>query len=543
MSAVEQGREHQGDREVEYDADVVVVGSGAGGAVVACELAEAGQSVLVLDEGPYVPASSYGKMRPTESMRHLWRDGGFTVAIGLGDTPVINVHMGSAIGGSSLLTGGVCFRTPDSVLDEWSNVLGLHELAPERMDAAFRSAERAVHVEEVPVAMRSRSTTLFGEGLRRAYGVELKSLRRNTKGCNGCGRCNFGCPHGAKMSVDITYLARALAAGARIVSDACVERVVVKGDRAIGVSGRLKNGRHGKPKTPFVVRARRVVVAAGAYSSPLLLKRSGVGGLSGQVGKNLTLHPGFRFMARFDELVQGWKGALQSAYTDMFEHEGINNIGLFIPPGALAGTMPGIGPAHVERAKGIPHLAIFGGMIHDDAGGRVYDVFGRPFMTYRMSAKNRAVIPGLFRRMAKIYFAAGAREVILPVLGLPAVTPDTIDTIDLEHVPGNMLECASQHPLGTCRMGTSPHHSVVDPNGQTHEVKDLYVADGSILPTSLGVNPQLSIMAMATRIAWKLRERTSQHTSTQSRRVDAAFPEARPVEVRQPRPAAFRGSE
>ncbi|MBS2016405.1 MAG: GMC family oxidoreductase [Deltaproteobacteria bacterium] len=505
-AAIEQGRAHEGDEPLELDADVVVVGSGAGGAVVACELAEAGQRVIVVDEGPWIPHERYGRMRPSESMRHLWRDGGFTVAMGLGDTPVVNVHMGSAIGGSSLLTGGVCFRTPEKVLHEWSQTLGLEDLTPERMDAPFASVERAVHVEEVPITLRSRSTTLFGEGLRRAYGVELKPLRRNTKGCNGCGRCNFGCPHGAKLSVDITYIPRALAAGARILSDACVDRVLVKGDRAIGVTGRLKNGKHGKPRTPFTVRARRVVVAAGAYASPLLLRRSGVGGLSGQVGKNLTLHPGFRFMARFDELVQGWKGALQSAYTDTFDDDGIANIGLFIPPGALAGTMPGIGPEHVERARGIPHLAVFGGMIHDDAGGEVHQIFGRPFMTYRMSRRNRAVIPDLMRKMANIFFAAGAREVVLPVLGQPAVTPDTLRTLDLERVPGKMIECASQHPLGTCRMGTSPHHAVVDPNGQTYELRDLYVADGSILPTSLGVNPQLSIMAMATRIAWKLRE-------------------------------------
>jgi choline dehydrogenase-like flavoprotein len=509
MSAatVVQGREHEGDDQVEYDCDVVVVGSGAGGAPVACELAEAGQRVLVLDEGPYIPPSAYAKMRPTESMRHLWRDGGLTMAFGLGDTPVINVHMGSAVGGSSLLTGGVCFRTPDKVLHEWSDVMGLRELTPEGMDAAFASVERSVHVEEVPIRLRSKSTTLFGEGLKRAFGVELAPLRRNTRNCNGCGRCNFGCPHGNKLSVDVTYLPRALAAGATIVSDARVDRIRTKGDRAIGVSGHLKNGPRGKVRTPFVVHAKRVVVAGGAYASPLLLKRSGIGALSGQVGKNLTLHPGFRFMARFDQLVQGWKGALQSAYTDTFEDEGITNIGLFIPPGALAGTMPGIGPEHVARAKGIPHLAVFGGMIHDDAGGRVHDVFGKPVMTYRMSRKNRAVVPGLFRKMAKIFFAAGAREVILPVLGLPAVTPDTIDAIDLEHVPGKMLECASQHPLGTLRMGTSSHHAVVDPDGQTYELRDLYVADGSILPTSLGVNPQLSIMAMATRIAWKLRER------------------------------------
>ena len=511
MSAgtIERGRDHVHARgkELVLDADVVIVGSGAGGAVVAATLAEAGQRVVVVEEGAHIPPETYAKMRPTESMRHLWKDGGLTMAVGLGDTPVVNVMMGSVVGGSSLLTGGVCFRTPDKVLHEWSSVMGLSELTPRGMDPCFASVEAAVHVEEVPVSMRSRSTTLFGEGLRRAHGVELLPLRRNTKGCNGCGRCNFGCPHGAKMSVDITYLPRALAAGANVLSDALVDRILIKGDRAVGVSGRLKNGAHGKPLMPFVVRARRVVVAAGAYASPLLLMRNGVGRLSGQCGRNLTLHPGFRFMGRFDEPVLGWKGALQSAYTDAFEHEGITCVGLFIPPGALAGTMPGVGPEHVSRAATIPNLAVFGGMIHDDPGGRVLDVLGRPLMTYRMSRKDRAVIPGLLRKMARIFFAAGAREVILPVLGLGPVTPDALDALDLEHVPGRMLECSSQHPLGTCRMGTSAHHAVVDPDGQSFEVRDLYVADGSVLPTSLGVNPQLSIMAMATRIAWKLRER------------------------------------
>jgi choline dehydrogenase-like flavoprotein len=508
-ATIERGRDHDHGREpsLTIDTDVVVVGAGAAGAVVAAELSEAGQRVFVVEEGPFVPPERYGRMRPTESMRHLWRDGGLTVAMGLGDTPVINVMMGSCVGGSSILTGGVCFRTPDKVLREWSDVMGLTDLTPERMDPCFASVERAVHVEEVPLAMRSRSTTLFGEGLARAHGVALKPLRRNTKDCNGCGRCNFGCPHGAKMSVDVTYLPRAIAKGTRVLSDAVVDRVVMKGDRAIGVAGRLKNGERGRPKTPFVVRARRVVVAAGAYASPLLLMRSGIGRVSGQLGRNLTLHPGFRFMARFDEPVLGWKGALQSAWSDAFEDEGITCVGLFIPPGALAGTMPGIGPAHVARAASIPNLAVFGGMLHDDPGGRVHEVLGRPFMTYRMSRKDRSVVPGLLRKMAGIFFAAGAREVILPVLGLGPVTPDAMRTLDLEHVPGKMLECGSQHPLGTCRMGASEQHSVVDPDGRTWDVRELYVADGSVLPTSLGVNPQLSIMAMATRIAWKLRER------------------------------------
>ncbi len=492
--------------DLSLDADVVVIGSGAGGAVVAAVLAEAGQRVVILEEGPHIPPERYGKMRPTEHMRHMWRDGGLTFAVGLGDTPMINVMMGKCVGGSSALTGGVCFRIPGHILHEWSGDLGLTDLTEEKMQPCFEAVERDVHVEEVPRDMRSRSTTLFVEGAER-LGYATKPVRRNTKGCNGCGRCNFGCPEGAKLSVDITYLPRALAAGASLYADCSVEQIEQDGGRAVGVRGRLLGGPRRKPRGRFHVRARRVVVAAGAYASPLLLMRNGIGLRSGQVGKNLTVHPAFRVMARFDEPVRGWQGALQSAYTDAFEAERITMVGLFVPPGVLAATMPGVGQSLARRAATIPHLSIFGGMIHDDGGGEIRDrpLVG-PLMTYRMSPRDRATVPVLMRRMAEIYFAAGAKEVFLPILGLGGIDADRLRSLDLEHIKGSQLECGSQHPLGTCRMGVAPGDSVVDPFGQAWDLKDLYVADGSIIPTSLGVNPQLSIMTMAIRIAWHLRE-------------------------------------
>jgi choline dehydrogenase-like flavoprotein len=492
--------------DLELEADVVIVGSGAGGAVVACELAEAGQDVIVLEEGGHVPPERYGSMRPSETMRHMWRDAGLTFALGLGDTPMVNVMMGRCIGGSSVLTGGVCFRIPGSILREWSEDLGLVELTERGMEPCFEAVEKAIHVEQVPEHMRSQSTLRFLEGAQR-LGYPTKPLRRNTHGCNGCGRCNFGCPHGAKLSVDVSYLPRAMAAGARVYSDCRVETITRRNGRASGVVGRVLSGARGRKLGRLRVRARRVVVAAGAYGSPLLLARSGVGLGSGQVGKNLTLHPGFRVMARFDEKIEGWKGALQSAYSDAFEDERITLVGLFVPPGVLAATMPGVGSEHVQRARSVPHLGIFGGMIHDDGGGAIREVFGRPVMTYRMSSRDRAAVPKLMRHMAEIFFAGGAKEVFLPVLGLGGIDADRLRILDLEHVPGRQLECGSQHPLGTCRMGVSPRGSVVDPDGQAWDLPELFVADGSILPTSLGVNPQLSIMSMATRIAWKLRER------------------------------------
>lgn len=503
--AIHLGRQQRGD--VRLDADVVVVGSGAGGAVVAAELAEAGQRVVVLEEGPYVPAERYARMRPSESIRHLWRDGAMTAAVGLGDTPMINVTMGRCVGGSSVLTGGVCFRIPERVLESWSRDLGLTDLNARALEPCYQAVERAIHVEEVPVEMRSRSTELFALGARRR-GFELAPIRRNTEHCNGCGRCNFGCPHGAKLSVDVTYIPRALRAGAEVYSDCLVERIVIKGDRAVGVRGRWLTGPDGRKGGRVEVRARRVVVAAGAVHTPILLKQSGIGRESGQLGRNMTLHPGFRMLARFDDPVRGWQGALQSAYSDAFEHEGITLVALFVPPGVLAATMAGVGPEHARRTRNIPYLAMFGGIIHDQGGGSVHSVIGRePWITYRMTPRDRALIPRVIRHLGETFFAAGAKEVFPPVLGMPGLDADTFRKTDWERLPASRIECASQHPLGSCRMGISPGNSVVNPDGQCWDVQELYVVDGSIVPTSLGVNPQLTIMTLATRIAWKLRER------------------------------------
>ncbi|MEI8259107.1 MAG: GMC oxidoreductase, partial [Deltaproteobacteria bacterium] len=175
----------------------------------------------------------------------------------------------------------------------------------------------------------------------------------------------------------------------------------------------------------------------------------------------------------------------------------------------LAATMAGFGPSHARRTRDIPHLAMFGGMLHDEGGGEVViPPFGmEPVMTYRMEPVDRAAIPKLIRHMAETFFAAGAREVFPPMFGMRGVDADAFRALDLEHVPAEKLECSSQHPMGTCRMGITAGNSVVDATGAVWGVDELFVADGSIVPTSLGVNPQLTIMALATHVAWKLRER------------------------------------
>ncbi len=502
----ESARDHKGS--LILDADVVVVGSGASGAVVATELAQSGQRVVVLEEGARIPQSEYGAMRVSESLRHLWRDGGMTVALPVGDSPAINVTMGKVVGGSSVLTGGVCFRLPGRILHEWRTAHGLPEYTEASMEDATAAVEKHCHIDEVPSEMRSRSTTLFDEGAHK-LGYALKPLRRNTKGCQGCGRCNFGCPEGAKMSVDLSYLPRAVAAGATVYSHCLVNKVVSRGGRAVGVEGRILNGPAGAPGGKLVVHARRVVLACSAWYTPLILMRSGVGRGCRVLGKRMTLHPGFRMMARFDEDVRGWRGAMQSAFSDAFEEQGATLVSVFIPPSVIGATTPGIGPAHHRRAQQLPNIAMFGGMIHDEGGGTVRRGLGRePVVTYKMAKRDRPKVSAVLRALGDTYLAAGAKEIFPPLLGLSkGLSADEFRRLDLDRLPMSRFEVSSQHPLGTARMGKDRRDAVVDSEGRAFDMDGLYVVDGSILPTSLGVNPQLSIMSIATRLAWRMRER------------------------------------
>ena len=504
--AIVQGRHLP--RGFDEGCDVIVVGSGAGGAVVAAHLAEAGHRVLVLEEGPYYKPDEYGSFRPTETMRRMWREAGAFTALGLGDTPIIGLTVGRCVGGSSVLTGGVCFRIPSEVHDVWASELGMPELAEKELEAAYLDVERRVQVREVPAEERSRSTQKFVDGAAK-LGIPMHPLRRNTHQCEGNGRCNFGCPKQAKLSVDRTYLPSALERGARIVSDALVERILVEGGRAVGVEGRILGGKYGTPSHRFRIRARYVVVACGTLHTPLLLMASGI--RHAELGRGITLHPALRVSATFDERLNGWDGAMQSVYTHHFAHEGIALTGVYVPTNLLAAALPGIGAEHRRYVREIPHLGVFGAMVHDEGGGqvRLHPFGGRePVLTYRMAPRDLVRLRRSVTLLCEIAFAGGAREVYPPIFGLPPIrSMDDARRIEEMPLDARRIECIASHPLGSARMGNEPRRGVTSTSGQVYGVEGLYVADGSVLPTSIGVNSQVPIMTMATRIAWGLRER------------------------------------
>lgn len=493
----------------EEHCDVVVVGSGAGGAVTATILAEAGLDVVVLEEGAYYSPEEYAAFAPSEALRRLGREAGMIAAVGVGQTPIIALMAGRCVGGSSVMTGGVCFRIPSHVHEHWEHDLGLTELSESKLQAAYADVERRCGIGEVASHLHSRATRRLVEGAAR-LGIEFRPMRRNAPDCEGLGLCTFGCPARAKMSVDVAYLPSALGCGARVVSDALVEDVLVEHGRAAGVRGRLLSGPGGSPGPTFVVRAPTVVLACGTIHTPALLRRSNVAKRHPDLGRHITLHPATRIAAVFEDRVDGWNGAMQSVFSDQFHGEGITLVGVYSAVNVLAASLPGLGATLRRRVEELPHLALMGAMVHDEGGGSVRSGFGsrEPLLSYSMSARDLARLRRSLTILSEMAFAAGARRVYLPAFGCqPIHSVDEARRFETDPIDARKLETMAFHPLGSVRMSNDPRTGLVAQTGECFELPGLYVSDGSVLPTSIGVNSQQAVMTLATHTAWNIRER------------------------------------
>ncbi|HEV3069882.1 MAG TPA: GMC family oxidoreductase [Solirubrobacteraceae bacterium] len=472
-----------------YEADVCVIGAGAGGAVVAAELAEGGARVVVLEQGPWHDPDEF-TARPPQMLARLYREAGQTLTVG---TPPIVLPLGSGLGGTTLVNSGTCFRTPPHVLEHWRRDFGL-ELDSETLDRCFARVEEALSVSEVTPELAGRNAAVSLRGAER-LGWSHGYLRRNARGCVGSGVCAFGCPTSAKQHTGITYVPRAEKAGAQILTGATVHKLEVRGGRVRSVGARMADG------GPIEVQAPRVVVAAGTIHTPLLFAANGIGGESGQLGANLSMHPATAGFALMDEVVDMAKGVPQSFYVDEWAQEGIMFEGIAGPPSYAAASLPLQGERHARAMRSYRHLAQVGLMVSDSSRGRVRRMMGypptRPWITYDLDARDLGRFRSGIRRMRELFDSAGAREVYLP---LPEGTQP-------EQVRAKDLRLMAFHPLGTARADADPGRGVVDANLQVHGIEGLYVADGSVVPSSLGVNPQITIMALATRLAYHLLQR------------------------------------
>ena len=474
--------------------DVVVVGSGAGGACVAATVAEAGRSVLLLEEGSPYGRAEYGPSF-SQMTAEIMRGGGATVIMGRSPIPYLE---GKVLGGSTVLNGGMCWRTPTPVLEEWVKGSGLELLSPERLTPYFELVEEVIDARHQDLGSEGGNNHAFKRGAD-ALGWRIQYNKRNQRHCVGTNDCVTGCPTGAKRSAALTWVPRLLKAGGVVLTEAKVERVEVVSGKARGVRGRLRGGQ------TFHITADAVVVACGAVQTPLLLQRSRAS-KSPHLGQHFTVHPNAKVAALFDEPVHSMKGVHQAWQCVEFHEEGLLLAPGGVPLSVISQCFPVVGARLEEQMKLAPYIATGGILVDDSHAGFVKPgLFGWDRVRYDISDDDqRRFIRGV-QLMAELYFAAGARRVYTPFAHHPTLDhPAQIPRLTEWAPRVEDTEYFTAHLMGTCRMHAREAGGVVSPKGEVWDAKGLYVADASVMPGTIGVNPQVTIMALARLIGEQL---------------------------------------
>jgi choline dehydrogenase-like flavoprotein len=483
------------------ECDVVVIGSGAGGAVAAATLAEAGLDVIVLEAGAAYDRDTYPSDQ-LEAIASLYRDGGLTIAEG---RPPIPVPVARTVGGTTVINSGTCFRAPDPVLEGWRDRYGVawaNRLAPD-----FAEAEEFLRVTPLDPERMGRNGQLAMEGAA-ALGVSGGPIARNAGNCVQCSSCPYGCRIDAKRGMHVSYVPRAVAAGARLRTGVEARRLIVEDGRVAGVRCAVEGaGARNGGRRAFAVRARRAtIVAGGALGTPELLLRSGLGGA--QVGRNLHMHPACWVGARYEEEVRGWEGVMQSYYVDEWEPEGVLLEATFTPLPFGGAWLAGSGREHQESILGFDRIASIGVQLTDESSGRVGIARdGSIRASYRLTDEDtRKVVFGI-ARAAEVHFAAGASEVYPNIGRAPVLRPGGVAEFEATRFKPSELRLEAFHPMGTARIAPEGE-GVCDSRGAVRGVDGLYVADASLFPTAVGVNPMMTIIAFAKKVAAEVAEAT-----------------------------------
>lgn len=494
-------------------ADAVVIGTGAGGATAAARLAESGLDVIIVESGELVHGADFDE-REGAMFERLYADGGLRSTDDLG----VAMVQGATVGGSTTVNWMIMLRTPDWVLDEWTRLHGAEGMSPAEMRGVFARVEQELHARRVPDDAHSANNRIILDGAAR-LGWSAKSAVINARSCVRTGFCGYGCRSGAKQGTLETYLPRALKAGARLVTQALAERIEFV-ERGGPFPKKRVVIRHtpadGRPRD-VAIEAKVVVVAAGAVGTPVLLQQSGLGG--GAVGKYLRLHPTTGLLGRYDREIYAAGGMPLTSVCDEFHQMDANGYGVWIetPPmhPALAATAcPGIGAAHRERMldfcnTGTLIVLTRDGADRNQSNGEVrVRRDGSVSINYALGRRDRAHAVAGLEAAAQLHFAAGAKEVISGH-SRPVILKDSSEIARLRERPmgPNDIPFFSAHVNGTCRLGRDARSAGTDPQGERFGAPGVFVADGSLLPTAPGVNPQETIYALSTIIAERIASR------------------------------------
>ncbi len=492
------------------EADVCVIGSGAGGAVAAAELAAAGRSVVMLEQGHHWTSADFTQ-REEEMLPRLFEEAGMRQTV---DGSLL-ILQGRNVGGSTVHNLCYAFRTPPAILELWRREHGLTELSDAALAPSFARVERRLGVKPIEEREVNALNARIRTGCEKlGYSGFLSD--HNRTGCVLSGYCILGCSYDAKQSMLVTYVPDADRAGARIYANARAERIELEGRRARRVRGHVVD-EAGRPGAEIDVRARVVVLAAGAIASPLVLEASGLGGEGTAVGRHLHVHPSVLLGAIFPEPIHAYRGIPQSYYVDEFidlesnPYEGYVLMPITGFPVLMSANLPGFGREHSRWMRRFDRMGGLLAMLHDQSSGEVRPgtSWGKPEIRYRLSPRDGEQLAEGLVHCAEVLFAAGAERIVAPY---------SRDPFELE--PGADLEIfrrrgvrqgdvplASTHPQSTCRMGADPSTSVVGAWGECHAARGLFVADMSVFPTSIGAPPQITTAALADRTAHHILER------------------------------------
>lgn len=497
-------------RDEIVECDVVIVGTGAGGGTAAEILVQAGLEVVLIEEGPLRTTSDF-RLDERTAYRDLYQEGGGRMT----RDGSMTILQGRSVGGSTTVNWTSSFRTPEPTLAHWSGTHGLKGMGVDEMAPWFARMEQRLNVQPWVVPANANNDVI-----RRGcdtLGWSWQAIPRNVNGCWNLGYCGLGCPTNAKQSMLVTTIPEALKRGARLYHRARAEKILHDGKRASGV---LCLGMQQDGVTPtgvaVTVRARHVVLAGGGINNPGVLLRSDVPDPHRRIGKRTMLHPVNAVFARFDEKIEPWSGAPQSLYSDHFQWKdgttgpmGFKIEAVPLQPGLASSLLGGHGPEHAQHMRNLGHtnglLALCrDGFVEDSPGGTVsLNDDGTPTVDYPMTDALRDGLRRAFLAMAEIQFAAGAKTVSLGQLNMPLFTSwaqcqQAIRTMPIEKFQTRL---GSAHVMGGCAMGEDDRLSVVSSTGRFHHLDQLSVLDGSLFPTSIGANPQLSIYGLVARLA------------------------------------------
>lgn len=478
------------------DCEVLVIGSGAGGAAAACKLAEAGLDVMIVEAGgEHRHQHETGAIMP--SLARLYRDSGLTVAAG---RPALPIPVGRTLGGTTVINSGTCFRAPDSVLEDWRKRSGISWVGD--LNRHFQAAEQFLQVKQLDAERMGSNGQLAMRGAAE-LGYSAAPIFRNAGNCYQCSGCPLGCPIDAKQSMRVSYLPRAARAGARLRTGVEVRRLLIENGHCVGAECTvrepgsehlLSSGRTLK------IRADRVILAGGALGTPEVLLRSGIGG--SLVGREMRAHPATWVGARYPEPVKGWQGVMQSYYIDEWKSQGLLLEATFTPLAFGGAWLPGAGADFQRAIRDYGNVGSIGVHLTDRASvGRVRLDNHGVSLSYRLDRREAASLAFGIARAAEVHFAAGASEVYPNIAGLPRLRPGQLDLLDPERIRGPELRLEAFHPMGTARIDSDPRRGVCSPQGSVHGVKDLFVADASLFPSAVGVNPMMTVIALAEQIA------------------------------------------